>query len=282
MAARPQHRHAVAAWLAHAYMASGVVLAFLTFVAVMEGDTVRALWLFLVAMVVDGTDGMLARYVQVKRHAPSFDGALLDNIVDYITYAFMPMLLLWSAGYLGEGTRRRSSRSSRCSPRPTSSAGSTRRPTTTCSSASRLLEHRRVLRRGPRPATHRGRRRAAGVRGPGLRPHRLRLPRPAPRRCRPPRSRSPASGWSATRSSSPSPRPEPGLARDLGGLRRLLRRAQPLPDGPAGSHRAGHRRPTGRPPSGRRRPGRGRRPRRDARPPSAAGTTCPRGGTSRW
>jgi len=99
-----QHRHAVAAWLVHAYTASGVVLAFLMFVAVMEGDTVRALWLFLASMVVDGTDGMLARWVQVKRHVPWFDGALLDNIVDYITYAFMPMLLLWSAGYLGEGT----------------------------------------------------------------------------------------------------------------------------------------------------------------------------------
>ncbi|UUZ60368.1 CDP-alcohol phosphatidyltransferase family protein [Nocardioides sp. B-3] len=40
----------------------------------------------------------------MKRHVPWFDGALLDNIVDYITYAFMPMVLLWSAGYLGDGT----------------------------------------------------------------------------------------------------------------------------------------------------------------------------------
>jgi phosphatidylcholine synthase len=94
----------VASWLVHAYTASGVVLAFLTVVAVMEGDTVRGLWLFLAAMVVDGTDGMLARWVKVKLHVPWFDGALLDNIVDYITYAFMPMMLLWSAGYLGEGT----------------------------------------------------------------------------------------------------------------------------------------------------------------------------------
>lgn len=94
----------VAAWLVHAYTASGVVLAFLTVIAVMDGDTVRALWLGLAAMVVDGTDGMLARFVQVKKRVPWFDGALLDNIVDYITYAFMPMVLLWSAGYLGEGT----------------------------------------------------------------------------------------------------------------------------------------------------------------------------------
>ncbi len=94
----------VASWLVHAYTTSGVVLAFLTVIAVLEGDTVRALWLGLAAMVVDGTDGMLARYVQVKRWVPWFDGALLDNIVDYITYVFTPMVLLWSAGYLGAGT----------------------------------------------------------------------------------------------------------------------------------------------------------------------------------
>ena len=91
----------VAAWLVHVYTATGLVLALLTVIAVMEGDTVRALWLGLAAMVVDGTDGMLARYLQVKRWIPWFDGALLDNIVDYLTYAFTPMVLLWSAGYLG-------------------------------------------------------------------------------------------------------------------------------------------------------------------------------------
>jgi phosphatidylcholine synthase len=101
---RALHLPTAGSWLVHAYTASGLVLAFLMVIAVMEGDTVRGLWLFLVAMLVDGTDGMLARWVQVKRHVPWFDGALLDNIVDYITYAFLPMVLLWSAGYLGEGT----------------------------------------------------------------------------------------------------------------------------------------------------------------------------------
>ena len=101
---RGDGRGIVLSWLVHAYTASGIVLAFLTVIAVMDGDTERALWLFLAAMVVDGTDGMLARTVEVKKHVPWFDGALLDNIVDYITYAFMPMVLLWSAGYLGEGT----------------------------------------------------------------------------------------------------------------------------------------------------------------------------------
>jgi phosphatidylcholine synthase len=93
----------VAAWLVHLYTATGAGLAMLTVMAVIQGDTVRALWLGLAAMVVDGTDGMLARHLQVKRWIPWFDGALLDNIVDYLTYVFAPMVLLWSAGYLGHG-----------------------------------------------------------------------------------------------------------------------------------------------------------------------------------
>ena len=69
---------------------------------------------------------------------PGFDGALLDNIVDYMTYAFAPMVLLWANGYLpGRRRRRRRAPPSRWSRRATSSAGPTRRPTTTSSSASR-------------------------------------------------------------------------------------------------------------------------------------------------
>ncbi len=93
----------VVAWLIHLYTATGAALAMLTVMAVFEGDTVRALWLSLAAMVVDGTDGALARRMQVQRWLPWFDGALLDNIVDYLTYVFAPMVLLWSTGYLGDG-----------------------------------------------------------------------------------------------------------------------------------------------------------------------------------
>ncbi len=102
--ARPASRGAVAAaWAVHLYTMSGAALALLTLVAVIERDTERALWLGLVAILVDGSDGMLARHVRVKEVVPWFDGALLDNIVDYLNYAFTPMLLLWTAGYLGDG-----------------------------------------------------------------------------------------------------------------------------------------------------------------------------------
>ena len=96
-------RARVAAGLVHAYTATGSVLALLMVHFSYRGEVETVLWLFFVAMVVDGTDGFLARSLDVKRVLPGFDGALLDNVVDYLTYAFAPMVLLWANGYLPEG-----------------------------------------------------------------------------------------------------------------------------------------------------------------------------------
>lgn len=87
----------------HLYTASGAVLALLILIAAFQGEAVKALWLMLAALVVDSTDGLLARRFRVSEALPFFDGALLDNIVDYMTYVFAPMVLLWSVGYLPEG-----------------------------------------------------------------------------------------------------------------------------------------------------------------------------------
>ena len=92
------------AWAVHAFTASGVVMALLMVHFSYEGEVETVLWLFLAAMVVDGTDGLLARRARVSAVVPSIDGGLLDNIVDYLTYAFAPMVLLWSGGYLPDGT----------------------------------------------------------------------------------------------------------------------------------------------------------------------------------
>ena len=92
-----------AAWLVHAYTMTGSVLALLMVHLAYEGRVEAVLWLFLAAMVVDGTDGFLARRLRVKEVVPGFDGAMLDNVVDYLTYAFAPMVLLWANGYLPDG-----------------------------------------------------------------------------------------------------------------------------------------------------------------------------------
>jgi phosphatidylcholine synthase len=87
----------VAAWLVHLYTASGVVLAFLAARAVIEFDYRAAfLWLAL-QIIVDATDGMLARLARVSERTPLFNGAKLDDIVDYLTFVFVPALFVWRA-----------------------------------------------------------------------------------------------------------------------------------------------------------------------------------------
>lgn len=93
----------LAAWSVHAYTTAGSVLALLMVHFAYQGEVETVLWLFLVAMVVDGSDGMLARHFRVKAVVPQIDGALLDNIVDYLTYVFAPMVLLWATGLLPDG-----------------------------------------------------------------------------------------------------------------------------------------------------------------------------------
>src|SRR3712207_3816398 len=95
-------RQKLAGALVHLYTASGSVLGLLIVLAALEGEVEAALWLGLATLFIDGTDGMLARRFRVKETIPWFDGALLDNIVDYLTYVFAPIVLLWTTGHLPE------------------------------------------------------------------------------------------------------------------------------------------------------------------------------------
>ena len=86
-----------AAWLVHLYTASGFVLAFLAAQSAIDHDF-RAAFLYLAAQIfVDATDGVLARAVRVSERLPWFSGAKLDDLVDYLTYVFVPALIVWRA-----------------------------------------------------------------------------------------------------------------------------------------------------------------------------------------
>ena len=86
-----------AAWLVHAYTAAGAVLAFLAIQAAMARDFRAAfLWLF-AAVLVDSTDGVLARWAHVHERVPKFSGEKLDDIVDYLTFVFVPAVILSQA-----------------------------------------------------------------------------------------------------------------------------------------------------------------------------------------
>ena len=94
------------AWCVHFYTALGLVVAAGIAVLIVNGGTDSFRWAFvlmLVATFIDGTDGTLARAVRVKEVVPGFDGRRLDDITDFLTYTFLPLLLLWRAHVLPAG-----------------------------------------------------------------------------------------------------------------------------------------------------------------------------------
>lgn len=83
-----------AAWGVHAYTSLGLPLNMIGAWALTEGDARTFFLSQLAAIFVDGTDGFMARAVQVKKVLPEFDGRRLDDIVDFLTFTFMPALAL--------------------------------------------------------------------------------------------------------------------------------------------------------------------------------------------
>lgn len=88
------------AYSVHAFTATGAVFAMLALLEATQGNwSLMFLWL-VVALVVDGIDGPMARKWDVKTRAPIIDGALLDLIIDYLTYVFVPAFALYQSGLL--------------------------------------------------------------------------------------------------------------------------------------------------------------------------------------
>ncbi len=84
----------------HLLTATGAVFAMLAMLAAVDEKwDLMFLWL-VVAFFVDGIDGPLARKYHVKKYAAEFDGVLLDLIIDYLTYVFIPAFALFKSGLM--------------------------------------------------------------------------------------------------------------------------------------------------------------------------------------
>ncbi len=80
--------------------ATGAVFAMLAMLAAVDAQW-SLMWLWLVvAFLVDGIDGPLARRYDVEANAPEYDGVLMDLIIDYITYVFIPAFALFKSDLL--------------------------------------------------------------------------------------------------------------------------------------------------------------------------------------
>jgi phosphatidylcholine synthase len=84
----------------HLLTATGAVLSMFAMLAAVEGNwQTMFLWLVL-ALLVDGIDGPLARRYDTPKNFPIYDGVLMDLIVDYLTYVFIPAYALFKSGML--------------------------------------------------------------------------------------------------------------------------------------------------------------------------------------
>lgn len=84
----------ISAWAVHAFTASAACIGVLTLFEIYQHQYLHALWLMGITVFIDAVDGSFARLVGVKKILPVIDGALLDNIVDYLNYVITPCLFL--------------------------------------------------------------------------------------------------------------------------------------------------------------------------------------------
>ena len=105
----PDARHSplerTLAWGVHAYTAFGLVCAAAIATLIVRGgdEAFRLAFLLMIAATaIDATDGWLARLARVKEVLPGFDGRRLDDLVDFLTYTCLPLLLIWRAGLLAD------------------------------------------------------------------------------------------------------------------------------------------------------------------------------------
>lgn len=84
----------------HLLTATGAVLSMLALLAAVEGQWPQMFFWLVIALIVDGVDGPLARRYEVKSNWPTYDGVLMDLIIDYLTYVFIPAYALFKSGLL--------------------------------------------------------------------------------------------------------------------------------------------------------------------------------------
>jgi phosphatidylcholine synthase len=99
-AAAPAQR--MAALSVHIFTASGAALGLIaTIAAVRHAWAWMFVWLG-IALIVDGVDGTLARRARVAEVLPRWSGDILDAVVDFTTYVFVPAYAVAASGLVPE------------------------------------------------------------------------------------------------------------------------------------------------------------------------------------
>lgn len=88
------------AWFVHLYTAAGGVVGLFALFAAAEGRTRDAFLLLILTILIDATDGIMARRLRVRETLPQFDGAMVDNVIDVLTFMWVPVFIMWSENLL--------------------------------------------------------------------------------------------------------------------------------------------------------------------------------------
>src|SRR3954453_3783679 len=88
------------AFSVHIFTASGAVLALLALLAGIKRDWSLMFWILGAALIVDGVDGTIARRLDVAERLPRWSGDVLDLVVDFLTYVFIPAFAVIASGLL--------------------------------------------------------------------------------------------------------------------------------------------------------------------------------------
>ena len=90
--------HPAWTFLIHLWTLTGLGFAMLAAQAIVAGRMDAAIRWLLLVLVVDHTDGTLARAFDVRRKFPRISGETLDLVTDVIGLTFVPMVFCWRAG----------------------------------------------------------------------------------------------------------------------------------------------------------------------------------------
>ena len=88
------------AFAVHIFTATGAALALVALVYAVQGQWPAMFLCFGIALVVDGVDGTIARRLGVAKLLPRWSGDVLDLVVDFVTYVFVPAYAIVAGGLL--------------------------------------------------------------------------------------------------------------------------------------------------------------------------------------
>jgi len=88
------------AFSVHVFTAFGAVLALLALLSAIDNNWSLMFWMLGAALIVDGVDGPIARRLNVATRLPRWSGDVLDLVVDFLTYVFIPAFAVVASGML--------------------------------------------------------------------------------------------------------------------------------------------------------------------------------------